>query len=628
MIKKFLSMFLAVVLISLTTSVSGPAAFAASDTTIDNSDLLPKWVPDSEVTIDDNNTPDWIKDLIMMEVRIKTATEEGTLASAIKVLDHCAETGVNGIWITPVYDPGVTGNGYGNMGPQSIDPAITGTSDYEQGWKELKKFIDEAHKRNIRIILDVISWGTVAESPLRTEHPKWYSGAQEFGGYSFNWKNEEFKEWYINEVVQIALKTGCDGFRWDVEPNYASYPVHTEIRKRLLAKGRKILSIGEWFNDRGGAYDLEQCSVGTFGADYTSIVHEFLDEYNMVDSIKNGQNIGSPTAQAIGLGTAYKYYTNCITNHDHYYPQAEGKPIVLGYQAILSPFIPMWFIGEEFNNSRDANLDAKGIVLYFNDIKWNELENKENKAYFEDIKRLIRIRRSYPELFSYYPDEFKDTNIAKVNVANCEITQAYARYAGNKAMLVIPNNNVQNLNAKMTVYTPFVSTGLDYYSNYTVTDAETGEVIVKGSASKVAKFTVEVPHNDLRVFLVEATGKLQKEENNSNNSNKDNESNKGNASGSNGAVSNIETEPSDIDNNDTESSDIDNNESESSDINNGNTESSDIENVSSQDQQTDNDTDDANKLNVVPIAIGIVVAVVIVAGGIIVFAVVRNKKKK
>ena len=118
----------------------------------------------------------------------------------------------------------------------------------------------------------------------------------------------------------------------------------------------------------------------------------------------------------------------------------------------------------------------------------------------------------------------------------------------------------------MTVYTPFVSTGLDYYSNYTVTDAETGEVIVKGSASKVAKFTVEVPHNDLRVFLVEATGKLQKEENNSNNSNKDNESNKGNASGSNGAVSNIETEPSDIDNNDTESSDIDNNESESSEI--------------------------------------------------------------
>lgn len=511
MIKRYIAMLLALLLLASTFSGLGISAAEgkSAESRIDNSGLMPKWVPDSEVTIDSNNTPDWIDNLIIGAMHIQTATDEGTLKAAIKVLDFYRETGINGIWLTPVYDPGETGNGYGNLGPHTIDPAITRTEDYEQGWKELKSFIDEAHKRDIRIILDVISWGTVKESELYKEHPEWYSGAEVWGGFAFNWKNEDFCDWYVSEVVDIAMKTGCDGFRYDVEPEYAGYEIDGKIKNILLEKGRKLLTIGEKPNERGGVYDIEQSGIGGFGDGYSSVNHYLLENFNIVDSIKDGKNIGSPASQDLGLAGTYRYYTNAISCHDNQYYQVQGKRVAIGYQAIFSPFIPLWYLGEEWNNSRDADLSEKGNVLYFNDTHWDELEKSENRALYEDIKAMIRIRRSYPEIFSVYGEEFKNSNICKVNVAGCEGAQPYARYAGDTAFLIVPNYNVHDKAADMTVYMPFNATGLDHYKSYTVTDAETGEVIVKGSAGKVAKFTVKVPYEDQRVFKVEASGKLE-----------------------------------------------------------------------------------------------------------------------
>lgn len=392
MLKKLISLALALALLS-TAIISISAAGAADsrkDGYIDNSALIPAIVPDSQVELDANGTPDWVSSLILGELRIATATKEGTLQAAVSVLDHYAEMGVNGLWVCPVYDPGKTGNGYSNMGPHTIDPVITGTDDYTEGWKRLKTFIDEAHKRNIRIFLDVISWGTVNESLLFTEHPDWYTANSVWGGREFNFSNDEFVEWYTNEVVGIALKTGCDGFRYDLEPSYAGYKVDGEIRSRLLKQGRKIFTIGEADNDRGGVYDVEQGGVtGTVSADvYNSQtpVWWFINDYNIVDSIKKGEHIGSEASQTMGFGGAYHYYTNALSCHDNWYGVVCGNRLAIGYQGIFTPFIPLWYLGEEWNESR-----AGSNVLYFDEIDWDSINNKENRAFYEDVKAMLRI---------------------------------------------------------------------------------------------------------------------------------------------------------------------------------------------------------------------------------------------
>ena len=468
---------------------------------IHNACLIPPIRPDSEVTVDANGTPDWASTLILCEVRIATATKEGTLEAAVAVLEHYAEMGVNGLWLCPVYDPGDSGNGYSNIGPHSIDPAITGTDDYAEGWRVLRRFVDEAHKRNIRILLDVISWGTVNESPLYAAHPDWYTGNSVWGGREFNFANEAFTAWYIDEVVGIALKTGCDGFRYDVEPSYAGYAVDGEIRRRLLQQGKKIFTVGEVDNERGGAYDVEQGGVtGTVTEEHYQApepIYFMLDRYDLVDSIRSGEHLGSVAAQEKGMGGRYRYYTNCLSCHDNRYPVAHGNRLAFGYAMLYSPFIPLWYIGEEWNAPRDS-----AGVLYHDRIDWDTLGQEENRAFYEDVKTMLRIRRQYPEIFAVYPEEFIRANICRAETTGGGL-QAYARYTDGMALLIVPNNTLED--GQITVTLPFAACGLNRERRFTVTDAVTDAVIVQGRAEEVETITVYVPRKDQRVLKVAET---------------------------------------------------------------------------------------------------------------------------
>lgn len=516
--KKIISVISVFCIVLLSAFASSTALAAETKTSyIDNSSLIPAIVSDDKVQLDEAGTPDWASSLIFGTANLNNATPEGTLEAAVKVLDHYAEMGINGLWVLPVYDPGTAEypNGYENLGPHTINPKLTGTTDYAEGWKKMAWFVEEAHKRNIRVILDIITWGANGESKLLEEKPNFFSTSNGAGGYYFNWDNDEFVEWYIQNAVDIVLKTGCDGLRYDTEPSYAGYDVAIEIRERLWKAGKKPFMMSERENERGQAYDIGQCGMteGVSYETYKSVdpIYFWLDKYNIVDSIKNGEHYGTQASQDLDDGGTYHYYTFCVTNHDYNHTVVNGNRAAVGYQAVFTPFIPVILLGEEFNNPQH-NDNPLNAALYFNRIDWDCLNDPENRALYEDIKAMIRIRRTYKEIFEYYPEQFKDSNICKVNVKGCEVSQPYARYSGDTAMLVIPNYNLHDKDAKMTVYVPFAGTGLDYYRSYTVTDVETGEVIVKGSASKVAKFTVSVPHSDQRVFMVKASGKIDPSE--------------------------------------------------------------------------------------------------------------------
>lgn len=468
---------------------------------ITNAALIPEIMPDDAVTLDENGTPDWADGLIFAQVRIATATKEGTLKSAVSVLDHYAEMGVNGLWICPVYEPGEGGNGYSNLGPHTVDHAITGTTDYEKGWLAVKEFVSEAHKRNIRILLDLISWGTVKGAPFKEEHPEWYTGLDEWGGDAFDWKNEEFKEWYIQTAVNIAVTTGCDGFRYDVEPHYAGYAVDKEIRDRLHKLGRKPFMMSESGNERRNTYDCEQIGVTNSIPGYfeEEPVYYFINRSDLVDSIKLGVNIGSGLWKNKNCGCEHRYYVNTVTCHDHRYPVVKGNRLAIGYQAIFSPFIPQWYIGEEWNNPRNIIQGEGGSVLYFNEINWETKNISENNTFFEDVKKMIRIRRSYPEIFSAFPPRFKDSNICKVSALGGGL-QAYARYAGDTALLILPNIYEEPKTLKIKI--PFEEMKLNTDGVYTVRDAATGETVIRGTAADIKEFSVKVAAVDQRIIEI------------------------------------------------------------------------------------------------------------------------------
>ena len=449
---------------------------------------VPLYVPDDQVKMEDWH-PDWVKSMVLVQMRVESATDEGTFRSAVKVLDHYAKMGVNAMWLTPIYDKGETGNGYSNVGIHSVNPALTGKETYEESWKEFKWFVDEAHKRNIRIILDAIVWGTVKESPLVQEHPDWYRGKLDvWGGYKWNWYNDELRQWFADEMVRIAVETGVDGFRVDLEPFVTGHQYIASIRKRLLDMGRKIMFIAECTSERDKAYDFDE-QITNEDPERWNMHTMFTERLNIVDAVKNGWGHGTIYTQDKGLGGMERFYCLCLSCHDNPRPCILADKVRVGWQCLFAPFIPLWFIGEDWNNPLEP-----GRAMFNNVIRWDLADLPENKAFTDSVTDMMKVRRAYPDIFEYAPFNHRESNICKVE-SNCDL-QAYARYFGNHGVLVLPNytDNDRVIKAKI----PYTDMGLND-ADYTISEILHGfDIKVDGDT-----VTLNIPAKDQAVILIE-----------------------------------------------------------------------------------------------------------------------------
>ena len=468
---------------------------------IDNTSLLPPYRPDEEVTLIPSSadgllrSPDWTDELVLVEVHPETATREGTLESLLPVLDHLAALGVNGVWLTPIYEKGPGGNGYGNRGPHTLEPAVTGCTDVTKGWQRVRMFVDEAHRRNIRVFLDLITWGTMKNSALCREHPDWFDG-EAWGGAAFNWKNPDFCEWFISTCVTNVLVTGADGYRADCEPMFAGHRIFAEIRRRLLEQGRKVLLIAEESSERGGAYDFEQDGITGWvnwsrGQQYQNPKAYFLEGWNIVDCVKSGELHGSAASQRDGTSGQDKYYTYCVSNHDFQRSLVNMNRLVMGYQAIFAPYIPLWYLGSEFG------MHAENQVIYFVPVDWTLLEREKNREFCEDIATYLHIRRMYPDLFAYWPMNHRETNIRSVD-ADTELP-SYERYTDERRIFVIPNGGDIPKTYTVRADVPELSV--------TLIDLLTGEKLPFSRESGTICFRAGVNGGKIGVFLLEKQAK-------------------------------------------------------------------------------------------------------------------------
>ena len=74
----------------------------------------------------------------------------GDIPGIIKKLPYIKDLGVDAIWLTPIYLSPQVDNGYDVADYRKVDPMFGATDD-------LKELIKEAHKQNIKVILDMVS---------------------------------------------------------------------------------------------------------------------------------------------------------------------------------------------------------------------------------------------------------------------------------------------------------------------------------------------------------------------------------------------------------------------------------------------------------------------------------------
>jgi len=204
-----------------------------------------------------SNDPLWYKDAILYELYIRAFADgnddgHGDFQGLTAHLDYLQELGVDCLWLLPMYPSPLLDDGYDIADYTDIHPDY-GTLD------DWRKFLDEAHRRGLRVIVDLVlnhtsdqhPWFQAArsspDSPYRdyyvwsdtdrkyqdariifidTETSNWawdevagqYYWHRFFSGQpDLNYDNPAVQQAML-DVLKFWLDTGIDGFRADAVP--------------------------------------------------------------------------------------------------------------------------------------------------------------------------------------------------------------------------------------------------------------------------------------------------------------------------------------------------------------------------------------------------------------------------
>lgn len=196
----------------------------------------------------------WWKKAVVYQIYPKsfydtTGNGTGDIQGIIEKLDYLKELGVDVLWLTPIYKSPGRDNGYDISDYYNIQEEYGTMDDFDQ-------LLAEAHKRGIKIIMDIVinhtstehEWFKQAKSSKDNPYRDFYiwkdakdglpptNWESKFGGSAWqwdentgqyylhlfdvtqadlNWENPKVRE-ALYEMMHFWLKKGVDGFRLDV----------------------------------------------------------------------------------------------------------------------------------------------------------------------------------------------------------------------------------------------------------------------------------------------------------------------------------------------------------------------------------------------------------------------------
>lgn len=110
-----------------------------------------------------NNDPLWFKDAIIYEVPVRAYCDSngdgiGDFAGLTEKLDYLEELGITAIWILPFFPSPLRDDGYDISDYRDVNYIYGNLDDF-------KTFLDAAHERGIRVIIELVVNHTSDQHP-------------------------------------------------------------------------------------------------------------------------------------------------------------------------------------------------------------------------------------------------------------------------------------------------------------------------------------------------------------------------------------------------------------------------------------------------------------------------------
>jgi maltooligosyltrehalose trehalohydrolase len=419
-----------------------------------------------------------LEDYVVYELHVGTFTEEGTFDAIIPRLDELKALGITAVELLPVAQfPGSRNWGYDGV-------YVGATQESYGGPRALKRLVDACHQRGLAILLDVVYNHLGPEGNYLGEYGPYFTDRYKTPwGLALNFdgpRSDDVRWYFIHNALQWVDEFHFDGLRVDAVHaivDHSAEPFLQDlceaVRKRAAELGRRIYTIAESdLNDPRVITPKEEFGLA-FDTQWADDFHHSL--HTLLTREQDGYYSGFPikaTNLARVLTTGYLYtgqhsayrgrkyglkpktrngaqFVVSIQNHDQVGNRMMGDRItgivsfdkarVAAAATILSPFIPMLFMGEEYGEKRpfqyftshsDKDLIEavrKGRKEEFDDfswqgeapdphdeetftrskIDWDSRNGGEHQSMLQFYKQLLALRRDTPALRSLDLDAVK-----------------------------------------------------------------------------------------------------------------------------------------------------------------------------------------------------------------------------
>ncbi len=156
----------------------------------------------------DRSKTDWYKDAVIYQLHVKAFQDAdndgiGDFKGLIERLDYIAELGVNTIWLLPFYPSPLRDDGYDIADYLAVNPSYGTMRDF-------RKLVDEAHRRGIRVVTELVINHTSDQHPWFQRARKAPPGSVERDFYV--WSDTDQK--YAGTRI-IFIDTEKSNWTWD-----------------------------------------------------------------------------------------------------------------------------------------------------------------------------------------------------------------------------------------------------------------------------------------------------------------------------------------------------------------------------------------------------------------------------
>ena len=413
----------------------------------------------------------------------------GDIQGMINKLDYIKDLGITAIWSTPLTENNTfrSYHGYATTDFYKVDPRL--------GTNELyKKFVDEAHKRNLKIILDHVSNHFSDDHPWlkNPPTPNWTNGTKENhldadhnkmvftdphadsstikhverGWFvdsmpDINQENPFVANYIIQNTIWWMEYAGVDGIREDTYP-YNNQKFMSRWAKAVVNEYPTTNIVGEVWSGTPAflaGYQKDTFLPRDFNTNLPAITDFGLRDV-LIKYLSGGNNLYN-IFEILSEDYLYKNSNNLVTfadNHDlprvMYFAKGNVDKAKIVYTMLLTTRgIPQIFYGSEIGivgTDDHGKIRAPFPGGFPNDVRnafTKEGRTSEENDIYNFLKDLIHLRNDYPALstgkLTHFPPEHD--------------VYVYFRTLENEKMMIVVNNNSTKSYADLKMMKDFVS---------------------------------------------------------------------------------------------------------------------------------------------------------------------------